>query len=239
MEEKGIFITGTDTGVGKTLISALFTRYLMEKGINATYLKTIATGCEMEDGALVPEDLTYVSSVLEKRLDLDHHCPIRFKDPLSPLAASRQENRDIPIELILKAYQDLASSHEFVVVEGVGGTLVPIKKGYFVADLISDLHIGALVVARPGLGTINHTLLTFEALKARGIRIFGFFTNGLMDSQDPSALTNGQIIQELGQLPYLGHVPFFGSRADLHAYVTKPGTPLEALFQLIKGEPPP
>jgi len=202
---KGLFVTGTDTEVGKTFVCALLLKLLTDSGVNATYFKPIATGCS--EGISSPEDVAFVSSV--SGLDLSDliHCPIRYQKPLAPLAAARLENRPVSLDLILECYEKLMGSAEFLVVEGVGGLMVPLAPGYLVADLMQELELPALVVTRPTLGTINHTLLTLRAIHRRGIPLVGFVTNGHRDKKDEAAQSSPALIEEFSGVEFLGHIP--------------------------------
>ena len=197
---KGIFVTGTDTGVGKTVVAAGIAAGLKARGIDVGVMKPIATG-GMEDAVFLKRAIS-----TDDLLNLIN--PICFKTAMAPMVAARLERKRIDIEKIKDAYGELCRRHEFLVVEGIGGAMVPIKKDYLVVDLIKDLDLAALIVARPNLGTINHTLLTVEALKSRGIEIAGIIVNkGLPAAKDKSVKTNPAVIAKITNLPILGIVP--------------------------------
>lgn len=203
---KGVFVTGTDTGVGKTMVAAGIAGALNAAGIDTGVMKPVATGdIGVSQDALI---LKAVSGV-DDELGLIN--PVCLKEPLAPFAAARRGKVNIDIEVITAAYEKLRKRHDFLVVEGVGGAMVPIKKDYLVVDLITDLGLAAVIVTRPGLGTINHTLLTVEALRNRGIEIIGIIINkGNSQAKDKSVKTNPGIIAELTGLPILGVVPKIG-----------------------------
>lgn len=205
---KGIFVTGTDTGVGKTFFCATFLKFLASRGINAGYLKPFSTGCVKQGGEMISEDQIFVEEVTGLDLDPKHNTPVRFLTPSSPLCASRLEKREWQRSEVFEAFSLLLKRHELLVVEGIGGVMVPIEVNYFVLDLIGDLGLPVVVIARPSLGTINHSLLTLEALRFRGHTVLGFFTNGDLNPEDPTILTNPQIIEETSGIRYLGHIPF-------------------------------
>jgi len=192
----GIFITGTDTGCGKTYVTALLAKYLIDQGINVGVMKPISTGPKAEDDAL------YLKRALKLKDPLSLINPIHLKYPLAPLPAAKIENRNLKIETIFKAYKQLSKHQSLMIVEGIGGVLVPIKKNYFVADLIKDFDLPAIIVAKAGLGTINHTLLTIEALKSRKIEIAGVIINGFR-GKELSERSNAQVIEKLGKVPVL------------------------------------
>ena len=219
-QRKGIFVTGTDTGVGKTFLCALLVKLFNETGIKATYFKPVATGCDPAD--MLPEDVAFVSEVAQVDLSDPIHCPVRYQKPLAPLAAARLEDRPLSLELIIDRYSTLAKSNEFVVVEGVGGVMVPLAPGYLVADLIQELSLPSLVVVRPTLGTINHSLLTIQGLQKRGISVLGFITNGHKQDNDEAAQTSPALIEEFSGTRFLGHVPLFEpGKISLDAFLEK------------------
>jgi len=212
--EQGIFITATDTEVGKTFVSGLLIRSLLRHGIDTGYFKPVASGCRLENGALVSEDLLFVESFAGLKMESGLNCPVCYRKPLAPLSAARLEEQAVDLEKIWEAYDRLKRRHPFLVVEGIGGAMVPLKENYLLVDLMADCRLPALIVCRPALGTINHTLLTLEALISRGIPILGFLTNGFRNESDEAALTSPDLIAEFSRVPYLGHVPGYDFRAD-------------------------
>lgn len=135
--------------------------------------------------------------------------PIRLKHSLAPYPAARLEKKKLDLKKIFKAYEKLSDLHDMVLVEGIGGVLVPITRDYFVATLIKDLGLPAIVVARAGLGTINHTFLTIEALRQRKIGILGVILNGFK-GKDFSEKTNAEIIEQLSGIPILAKLAWAG-----------------------------
>jgi dethiobiotin synthetase len=206
--QKGIFVTGTDTGIGKTFVSAILVSKLKARGITCCYYKPISTGCELINETLMSEDLIFINKTTNSNFSPEISTPIRYRIPASPFFASIQEEREIDIKGILEQFKRLSEAYGFTIVEGIGGIMVPITKNYFVLDLINDLNLPALVVSRPILGTINHTLMTLTLLKQKGIRILGFVTNGEIPKDDPTVSTNSKIIEEISGVQFLGHVPF-------------------------------
>jgi dethiobiotin synthetase len=173
---RGIFITGTDTDIGKTVVSACLVRAL-----NADYWKPIQSG--LVDG----RDRDFVSTLADLNENRIHPSVYELRAPLSPHEAARLENVSLEIdELILPATDNT------IVVEGAGGVLVPINSDFLMIDLMAQLGLPVIVVARSGLGTINHTLLTLEALRTRNINILGIIING------PKNPANVEAIQAYG-----------------------------------------
>jgi dethiobiotin synthetase len=218
---KGFFITGTDTGVGKTVISAALIKVARTLGLKPCGMKPIETGCskqkfkvkssklKVQDRDLIPHDGMFLKKIAVVNASLDLITPVRFENPLAPLAASEIEGRAVDLGTIKKAYQELSLRYDAMIVEGIGGLLVPIKKNYFVLDLAADLGLPVVVVARPGLGTINHTLLTVNyALKA-GLTVAGIIINYTRPHEGtPAEVTNPDVIKQISPVPLLGVFPF-------------------------------
>lgn len=192
----GIFITGTDTEVGKTYVTEVLFKLFADQGLNVGIMKPISCGPTKDNDAIR----------LKKRLKIKDPIglvnPIKLRSPLAPFVASKLENRNLKLESIFSSYIKLLKKHDLVLVEGVGGVLVPIKQNYYVADLIKDMDIPAIIVARAGLGTINHTLMTVETLRLRKINILGIILNRF-SGKDLSEKTNAKTIEELTGLPIL------------------------------------
>lgn len=175
---KGIFILGTDTGVGKTVVAAGLTLALRSRGIRVGVMKPIATGCLGHTGRLVSIDAAYLmeAALMDSPVLVN---PVRYRSPVAPSVAAVVEKVEVNIDQIVEAYKKLQKEFDFIVVEGVGGVLVPIKENYFVSNLLDALELPALLVTASKLGTINHTLLSVEALLSRGIEIVGIIMNGI------------------------------------------------------------
>ena len=203
----GIFITGTDTGVGKTVVAAGLALVLRERGMRVGVMKPVATGCVGEGKRLISGDAVYLLEAAENEHPLLSN-PLRFRNALAPSVASVIEKKEIPIERILKAYRELQRHYDFIIVEGIGGLLVPITRDYFVANLIHEFGLPLVVVARGGLGTINHTLLTLDAATIRGFEVRGLIFNRMPRVNVSIAeITNPKVIHDLTGIPILGTLP--------------------------------
>lgn len=190
-----LFVTGTDTEVGKTFFSALLVRTLRAAGVDAVGFKPIACGGWEDVDALVA-----AAEGIEDRRAV---CPMHFEMPASPLTAAFAEQRTIdPAELHV-AYRNLASRHEMVVVEGIGGWRVPITPEYGVADFAVDLGLPVVVVVLNRLGALNHTLLTVESIKGRGLPCAGLVLNNFRISDDPASHSNRATFERLRTAPVL------------------------------------
>jgi dethiobiotin synthetase len=214
---KGIFVTATDTGVGKTVVAAAIIRALKLSGIKVGGMKPFETGLVRKSGLLEPVDGFFLKLAAEMEDALELVTPQRYEPALAPYMASTREGAPIDLEAVFNAYERLSRRYDFMVVEGVGGVMVPLAKrgegdfqgGYFVIDLIKDLKLDAVVVARPLLGTINHTLLTVSKLLDEGISVSGVIVSHSMPSQGSVAEeTNIQALNELCPVPVIAELPY-------------------------------
>lgn len=210
MKEKDnntLFVTGTDTSVGKTYVCARLLEFLKAKGIQAGYQKWVATGVK----AGLPEDLALclkAASISPKPELVQQQAPYCFSFPASPHLAAEMEDRTVDPEVIEANYKSLAAKYEWLIVEGVGGIMVPLRRNLLLADLLKRLQPTTLVVARSGLGTLNHTLLTLEALRNREIPLLGVVFSDSKDREDERLVQdNMQIIEEIGMVRVFGRLP--------------------------------
>lgn len=205
----GLFVTGTDTGVGKTHVTAAILAELRRRGLPAAAFKPIACGTGGRADARLYWDL------MEREQPLDLINPVYLRYPLAPSVASKLEGRRIDLKAVFHAYSLLTNHYSPVLVEGAGGLLVPIKRNYSVADLAKELQLPLLIVSRLGLGTINHTLLTVRQAQAMGLKVKGIVLNDTVGRRGLAEKTNITAIPELCGVPLLGVMPHGprGSRA--------------------------
>lgn len=170
MTARGLFVSGTDTGVGKTVVGCALVRGLRSAGIDVGVMKPIETGVDPDRG---PQDAIALSAAAGDPDPLDLVCPLRFALPAAPNVAAAAEGRSVDLDILRDAHRELCARHEFVVVEGAGGLLVPTTFEATMADLCLDLGLPLLVVARGCLGTINHTRLSVEEALRRGLDLVG------------------------------------------------------------------
>ena len=191
------FITGTDTGVGKTRVTCLLLDALRADGIDAVGYKPISTG-DRSDGELL--------AVASGGLPLDEVNPVHLQNALAPAVAARLESRQVDCAAMIAGYQHLAEKHEVVLVEGAGGWEVPLADRYRISDLAADLALPVIVVAANRLGALNHVLLTAAAIRARDLVCAGIYLNQLEDEMDTAMITNKGVIEELTGLALLDHL---------------------------------
>jgi dethiobiotin synthetase len=204
----GLFITGTDTDVGKTLITGAIGDWFYRRGARVGVCKPVATGCVRRREGLVSEDAEFLASAAHGRHALDLICPQRFVAPLAPAIAAQRERSSVDWNVVEKSMAFMARDSDLMLVEGAGGILVPMDEKHFVIDVMRWLGYPAIVVARPGLGTINHTLLTVGLLRAAGIEVAGVVINKY-PAQQPGVAeeTNPDAIERWGNVPVLCVVP--------------------------------
>lgn len=197
----GIFITGTDTEIGKTAITAGLAAFLKNKNHDVGVMKPISAGGR--------EDALLLQKAANVNDSLDHINPICLRDPLSPNVAANRENKTLDLDLIYSTYQTLSQQHDIMLVEGVGGLLVPLTDNFLVSDLAVSLKLPLIIVARAALGTINHTLLTIEAAQKRNVSILGIIYNTLSPGPpDLAAQTSPEVVTRISGIPSLGTMPF-------------------------------
>src|SRR3989338_4855811 len=209
MIPQGIFITGTDTGVGKTFIATGIASALKRQGINVGVMKPAHTGCKVKNGLLIPSDSITLARAAAVNDPINLITPYIFKEPVAPYAATKENNKRINPSRIIKSFEKLCERHDYMVVEGIGGVLVPITRDFYVADLIKRFNIPALIVTRPGLGTINHTMLTINCLMEREIPIKGIVINYSKKEKTFLAIKCApDIIESLSQIPVIGLISY-------------------------------
>ncbi|MGQ9557927.1 MAG: dethiobiotin synthase [Desulfurispora sp.] len=206
--KKGLFITATDTGVGKTAVTAGLLAVLLQAGVQAVALKPVQSGAVRKNGRLLPPDAAFYCRAAgwpaETAANLCCYC---LKPPCSPHLAAALSGINLDRETLLAWCAAKARTSEFALVEGAGGLAVPITENYLMVDLARDLGYPLLVVCRPGLGTINHTLLTVAYARQHGLSLAGLVVNGLPGEAGPVEQDNLKILPRLTGLPLLGALP--------------------------------
>ena len=204
----GLFITATDTGVGKTLVAGAIADWFQRQGRRVAVSKPVATGCVRRREGLVSEDAEFLAHCADARAPLDLICPQRYREPLAPAIAADRARQPVDWESIDRSIRLVCQDAEVLIVEGAGGLMVPMDKKHVLIDVVEWLGLPAVIVARAGLGTINHTLLSVEALRRRKIPVAGVVINRYPADQTPVAEeTNPRAIEQWGKVPVLSIVP--------------------------------
>ena len=203
----GIFITGTDTDVGKTVVAAGLALVLRARGLRVGVMKPVATGCYGADERLISKDAAFLMEAAQNEYP-PLTSPERFRNSLSPNVAAMLEKKEVSVQGILKSYHELQKHYDFIIVEGIGGLMVPLKKDYYVANLIHDMGLPIVIVSHAGLGAINHSLLTVDAAMIRGLEVRGIIFNRVsVANYSLAELTNPKVIHDLSGVPILGTLP--------------------------------
>ncbi len=215
---RGWFITGTDTGIGKTVVSAMLLLKLKEQGRRVMYMKPVQTGCKMRDTERVAPDPEYclrLAGLAPKPTEHEDICPYRLLMPASPHLAAAREDGIISLDRIISSFQRLQERYDPIIVEGAGGVLVPLDDDSTILDLMCALELPAVIVCRTGLGTLNHTLLTVRAVQDAGLRIAGLVL--VQSANEPWGVIetdNENTLQRLTNIPVFGRVPYHAALAD-------------------------
>jgi dethiobiotin synthetase len=220
---KAIFVTGTDTGCGKTAVACALARAARAAGLRVRAIKPIETGCA--DGA--PADALALAEAAGDDAPLERLCPYRFALAAAPEAAAAAEGRAIELARIADAFALAAKDADLLIAEGAGGLLVPIAPGLDMADLAAGLDLPLVVAARAALGTINHTRLTLEAASARGLRVLGVAISYTTAVHPPADQRNLELLLARLPVPLLGELPHGErrlARFDLAALLASAGS---------------
>lgn len=198
---RGFFITGTDTEIGKTAVTAGLAVVFKKRGLSVGVMKPVAAGSRSD--AIMLQQAAGVSDTIAEIN------PIYLQNPLSPNVAAQIESKTFHIEDIITHYEHLKKRHNIMLIEGVGGLLVPLHDTFSVADLITHINLPIIIVARAALGTINHTLLTIEAAQKRNHTIIGIIYNTVSPNADDTAVkTSPDTITRISNIPSLGILPY-------------------------------
>ena len=206
---RGLFVTGTDTGVGKTVVTGAIARCLSGAGVSVGVFKPIATGCEHRREGLVSSDAEFLAHCSNSGFSLEEINPVRYAEAVTPSVAVERSGRAIDWAGLGQAYGRISEASDVTLVEGIGGLMVPIEPGYLVIDMMVDMALPAIVVAKNRLGVINHTLLTVEMCRIRGLKVAGVVVNGYRaDGASLAEETNPRVISEVGDVPVLAVIPY-------------------------------
>ncbi len=207
---RGLFVTGTDTGVGKTVISLGLMQALQDRGLSVAAMKPVASGCERTPDGLRNDDAVQLQRQASIPLAYEQVNPYAFEPAIAPHLAADQAGQTVEIDKIYDIYQDIASSVDVVIVEGVGGWQVPLNSRETVADLAHGLGLDICLVVGLRLGCINHALLSAQAIESRGCTLAGWVANTLPPAMDALDDNINTLKQKLSS-PLLGVVPVFNN----------------------------
>ncbi|MBN1555929.1 MAG: dethiobiotin synthase [Phycisphaerae bacterium] len=217
---RGLFVVGTDTAVGKTLIAGAIARALRKTGESVEVFKPVASGCRKTPAGLISEDAEFLAWAAESKRTLAEIVPVRYAPAVAPNVAAERTKTPVDLDAIFDAYARLKGQADAVVVEGVGGLFCPITDDFWVIHFVKMTRLPVVIVARAGLGTINHTLLTLHAARSAGLNVAGVVVNRyeietpLSDEQAAvkgdavlAMHTNPQQIADRGKVKVLALVP--------------------------------
>jgi len=219
-----LFVTATDTGVGKTVVAALLGLIYQEAGLRPAYFKPVETAAAKEGAELLSRDASFVAGLLELQDEPQKMlCPYAFELPVSPHLAASLAKKQVKLENICECYRYFERRYHAVIVEGAGGLLVPVSPTAVIADIARELGLPLLIVARPGLSTINHTLLTIAAALRADLPVIGVVLNRYPENPDLVEKDNPKAIADFSGVPVLATVPeipdFDPARPDYAALI--------------------
>jgi dethiobiotin synthetase len=217
MQSRGFFVTGTDTGVGKTVAAAALTRALVARGLRVAVMKPIASGSDPTREGLRNSDALTLMAAANVAAPYQAVNPYCFRPPISPHIAAREAGVAIDLAVLRSGFDSLAAASDCVIVEGAGGWLAPISDSATMADLAAALALPVLLVVGLRLGCLNHALLTRESLRTRGVAFAGWIANSIDAHFDRPAENLATLIAGLG-VPPLARLPFLAqldAAADL------------------------
>ena len=221
---RGVFITATDTGVGKTVVTAALAVALRKRGYAVGVMKPIETGVRSSSDA--ESDAARLRTAAGSSDAITEIRPYAFRVPLAPIDAARLEKKAITLSRIIRAFHTLQSQHDTLLVEGVGGIYVPITSSLNVSDLIYQMKLPVIVVGRVGLGGINHALLTLEALRRRNISVLALVLNQTLPARTVTARVQEgstlRLLRQFAGVPVIGPLPYRSTlKSNFHIEIAK------------------
>lgn len=195
--KQAFFVTGTDTGVGKTYVACKLIKDYVAQGYQVIGMKPVAAGCELVDGAWVNDDVLKLEAASNVQAPRELTNPYSFKEAIAPHIAAEKAGVEIEVKVIQQAFKQLVEMADVVIVEGAGGFLVPLNGTQSMADLAASLNISIILVVGMKLGCINHSLLTVEAIKARNLNLHGWVANQLDQNMPALAENEATLVQKI------------------------------------------
>lgn len=203
---KGLFITATDTEVGKTFVACGLARFWADAGVDVGVMKPVASGGRRTREGLRSTDALRLMKAARYKGPYEEVNPFCYRAPLAPTLAAELEGKTIPFRDVVAACRQMLRGHEFSIIEGIGGLMVPLDGKRYVSDLAAELGLPVVIVARAGLGTVNHTLLTVEHARAKNLEVAGVILNGRGARANHAEKTNPDLIEQYAGVPVLGVV---------------------------------
>ncbi|MCM3735905.1 dethiobiotin synthase [Bacillus cytotoxicus] len=200
----GFFVTATDTEVGKTVVTGALAGVLRERGYNIGVYKPLQSGHLSSHPA---GDAARLKEAAGVTISCEEICPYSVAEPLAPRLAMKRAGRQVLLSDITSHYEELSKQFDFLLVEGAGGLVVPYTDDALVVDFAEQLQLPLLIVARPTLGTVNHTILTVSYAKAHGLSVAGIILSGCREDEKERVLENKEMIEELSGVPVIGLLP--------------------------------
>jgi dethiobiotin synthetase len=197
---RGLFVTGTDTEVGKTVLSAALCASLAARGERVAAFKPVVTGLDEPAGDW-PRDHELLASVANAGQSPEDVAPLRFGPPVSPHLAAEQAGTTIEPHELLRAAQESGERADALICEGVGGLMVPLTMGYLIRDFALDLQLPLVIAARPGLGTISHSLMAVDVARTAGLEVAAVILTPWPDEPSAVERSNRQTIEQIGRIP--------------------------------------
>jgi len=215
--KQGFFVTGTDTEVGKTVISVGLIHALQQQGLKVAAMKPVASGCQMTVEGLHNDDALALQAAVDIKLDYQTVNPYAFAPAIAPHIAAQQVGVTVDLNKLLDNYQQIRKTAEAVVVEGAGGWLVPLNDNQSIADLAIKINLPVVLVVAIKLGCINHALLTADSIRATGLDLAGWVANDFLDDEQHDQII--QSIQTRINAPCFGVVPRLKKADNAEAYL--------------------
>ena len=213
---KGVFIIGTDTGVGKTFFACKLSALLRHSGYHVGVMKPAESGCAEREDKLFPEDAILLKEASASQDPLDKICPYQLREPLAPSVAAQRQGIILDIDRLIDVYDEISSGHDITLVEGAGGLMVPLLPSYTYADFARVLKLPVIVIAANRLGMINHMLLTLEHARCKGLSVLGYVLNRLESGASLAAETNREALSTLIAVRCAGELPYEAVSEDVY-----------------------
>ena len=213
---KGVFITGTDTGVGKTFFACMLAALLRDSGYRVGVMKPAESGCAEREGELYPKDAILLKEASASQDSLDKICPYQLREPLAPSVAAQREGITLDIDRLIDVYNEITSTHDITLIEGAGGLMVPLLPSYTYADFARVLKLPVVVIAANRLGMINHLVLTLEHARCKGLSVLGYVLNRLESGASLAAETNREALSTLTAVICAGELPYVAPTEDAY-----------------------